>query len=795
MDFDLDSRCARLSVGELADFAAERIGRAAQHSGPWRAKVGTQWHEELRARERATESGALFEVPIRAAVIHRGWRIELTGRIDQLVPAQPPRPVLLREVKTITSALPASAETLRETYGSYIVQLATYAALRRMEASETPLSAELVFVEIATGILQTLPLDRTDELLFSQRLEQLTAFLDEQHRSRERLRGLHVRAPFSELRPGQADASQALADALQRARVIAFEAPTGFGKTGILLEAALRRLQQGHQRRLIYLTSKGTGQLQVTQTLARMTAPHAGEPASPSPAVWQVRSKSEHCINSQFACSPEHCDYLQDLKARWKTGGLSRFYLLDQHPRDLESLRRAGRDAAVCPYEITRTALAYNEVWVGDYNYVFGTGTRVLFDEQPGFDPAQTLLVIDEAHNLPSRAAEARSHVVSLEQAQRALSELEHAEAPRGLVRAWTAWTQLLATLPVTDAADAALEDDVADTVRRVTDQLAAAPLPDLPLDVTEILWTMAELDAWLHDPEITRLIWSPRPGELRLTCLDAAGAISSILSRYGAVILASATVGEVSDFATALGLSQPATLDEGSSLLKVTAPAPWRSGSFRVGYDLRVDTRFRKRAETATETAMTVARLRAASPAAVVVFFPSYRYAETVTRELERVRPALRVALQPRSGTLADLQSWIDESLLLADALFLVLGSSFSEGIDFLGGRVTHAMVVGPALPEVNAVQRARLAALSNVPAESAFRRVYQVPGMQKVNQALGRLVRAPGQRAVVLLHCERFADRTFQELLAPEYRGGTALCTDAELDAWLASPPPSPA
>lgn len=793
MDFDLDSRCARLSVGELADFAAERIGRATHSSGAWRAKVGTQWHEELRKREQATESGALFEVPIRAAVVHRGWKIELTGRIDQVVPAQPPRPVLLREVKTITTALPASAETLRQTYGSYIVQLATYAALRRMDAAEPALAAELVFVEIATGILQTLPLDRTDELLFTQRLEQLTSFLDEQHRSRERLRGLRVHAPFSELRPGQADASRALADALERNRVIAFEAPTGFGKTGILLEAALRRLQQGHQRRLIYLTSKGTGQLQVTQTLARMTAPRVGELPSSSPAVWQVRSKSEHCINAHFACTTEHCGYLQDLTGRWKAGGLSRFYLLDHHSRDLESLRQAGRDASVCPYEITRTALAYNEVWIGDYNYVFGTGTRVLFDEQPGFDPAQTLLVIDEAHNLPSRAAEARSHFVSLEQAQRALSELEHADAPRALVRAWTAWTQLLATLPVTDAADPALEDDVADTVRRVTDQLAAAPLPDLPLDVTEILWAMAELDQWMHDPEITRLVWSPRPGELRLTCLDAAGAIGATLSRYGAVILASATVGEVGDFSTALGLPRVEITAGEPALLKVTAPAPWRSGSFRVGYDLRVDTRFRRRAETTPETARTVARLRAASPTAVAVFFPSYRYAEAVMRELERAHPALRVALQPRSGTLADLQSWIDESLLLADALFLVLGSSFSEGIDVLGGRVTHAMVVGPALPEVNAIQRARLAALSTLPAEAAFRRVYQVPGMQKVNQALGRLVRAPGQHAVILLHCERFADRTFNELLAPEYRGGTALCTDAELDAWLASPPPS--
>src|SRR5690606_27293616 len=116
------------------------------------------------------------------------------------------------------------------------------------------------------------------------------------------------------------------------------------------------------------------------------------------------------------------------------------------------------------------------------------------------------------------------------------------------------------------------------------------------------------------------------------------------------------------------------------------------------------------------------------------------------------------RVALQPRLSDLAAQSAWVDESLAFTDALFLVLGSSFAEGIDTLGGRVSHAMVVGPALPEVNAVQRARLDALSRLGRDAAFQRVYQIPGIQKVNQALGRLVRAPGHRAKVLLQCRRF-------------------------------------
>jgi Rad3-related DNA helicase len=124
-----------------------------------------------------------------------------------------------------------------------------------------------------------------------------------------------------------------------------------------------------------------------------------------------------------------------------------------------------------------------------------------------------------------------------------------------------------------------------------------------------------------------------------------------------------------------------------------------------------------------------------------------------------------------------------------MADALFLVLGSSFAESIDVLGGRVTHAMVVGPALPEVNAVQRARLAEATRngLSRDAAFRRVYQIPGMMKVNQALGRLVRAPGQHARVVLHCRRFLESTYSSLLASEYQRGANLHSDHDLKTWL--------
>jgi Rad3-related DNA helicase len=205
------------------------------------------------------------------------------------------------------------------------------------------------------------------------------------------------------------------------------------------------------------------------------------------------------------------------------------------------------------------------------------------------------------------------------------------------------------------------------------------------------------------------------------------------------------------------------------------------------VAVDVRVDTTYRHRGGHYGTTAAAIEAMHAAARGCIAVFFPSYAYAETIQRTLEQGGSPLRVALQPRLPDLAAQTAWMEESLAFTDVLFLVLGSSFAEGIDLLGGQVTHAMVVGPALPEVNAVQKARLDAFSGLGRDTAFRRVYQIPGLQKVNQALGRLVRAPGQRAKVLLHCRRFAETSYASLLAPEYQHYREIADDAGLQEWL--------
>ena len=955
MLFDLDQRTANLSVGEFADFTLGPRDASGGPPGLWRAQLGTQWHRQLRERTAAEHAEAEFEIAIDGRVFHRGWTLTLTGRIDQLVPAA--THLTLREIKTVIRPLPADESELRAEYPGYFVQLATYAALRRIAASDSSppsalrpppsvsaLRAELVFVEVGSGLMQTVVLTTADDALFRTQLERVAEFLALRQRARARLRHLRFRPPFAEFRPGQEHALAALQAAIgHQQSAILLEAPTGFGKTGVLLEAALTHLRAAHFERVLYLTGKATGQLQVVRTLQAMTSPTAecnplgytsaiaspgiaaasappvspaechplddnsptapsGEcnplgytfaaapiaPADGNPepgtrnskpgtrnpesetqpaapvAVWVVRPKSEHCVNTTFHCVRATCPYLADMASRWPRSGLARFYLNENEPRDLASLRAAGREALICPYEITRTALGFNDVWIGDYNYVFAPANRSLFFEQPGFDPARTLLIIDEAHNLPARVADAYSHSFSAAEADTVRAALYRTRSLTQLAEAWDHWTHFLHQLTHRDALALADEDDARHLLEQVARLVTTVPLDYATLgpEASELLWQVPALvDQLENNAALTRHWWCPRTGELAVTCLDAAPAIGAALREFGGVVLASATFGPEGEYAESLGLDDPPApeppppaeppgrlgkltkrdtrrlfkqLTSGAELLKVEetraaavtclrAGTPWRDDAYDVACDLRVDTTFQHRACHYATTAATIVAMHAttidsgrdprssrgheaephAPPAslltsaatgfrpAIAVFFPSYAYAEAILHELEAQGAPLRVALQQRLADLAAQAAWVEAALAEADALFLVLGSSFAESIDVLGGRVTRALVVGPALPEVNAVQRARMATLAPLGREAAFRRVYQIPGMQKVNQALGRLVRAPGQRAKVLLHCRRFAEPSYAELLDPDYRGGVQLTTDAELSAWFESGP----
>ncbi|MEZ5276297.1 MAG: helicase C-terminal domain-containing protein [Opitutaceae bacterium] len=779
MQIDLHARKVTLAVGEWADLNFGPTRSEAGRAGLWRARLGQAWHIEMQEQTLRSAPDARFEVPITGDLLRGNWTIGFNGRIDQVIDR--PDRTRLREIKTVRTPLPAPGSELRARHQSYFRQLVAYRTLARgsPEFATREIEAELVFIDIDSGITQTVELTTEDEKDFESRIDALLHFVESRRDGLERLAALHFAPAFAHPRPGQESIQQELREAGRASRLVCFEAPTGYGKTGSILEYALHELQAGHVTRVIYLTGKSTGQLQVTRQLDQML----GDP--PGARRWQMRSKAEHCINDVYHCFSDCCPYLDGQEERWPDSGLATRLTAIDFPRSLEAVRDIGRDARVCPYEITRAALPLNEIWVGDYNYLFAPANRGMFDAIPGYNPSETLLIVDEAHNLPGRVADSHSVAVDASGAQETLSALEDIGASKGLRHSWREWTLFLSLLKAVESLDPFQEAEIRDLLGAVGREIERTP-PDfatLGPRACETLFQSLELVHPSESIPLPRLWWSPANGSLESTCLDAAEAIRETLDPFRQVLFLSATLSPIDDFAERCGLKN-STHEQPFHLV---AQTPWRTGAYRVAVDLRVDTRYRQREHHLPTTSATIAALHEHLPGPVAAFFPSYAYARAAERDLARSQPLLRVSMQRARQTLAEQNTFIEEALAFSDVLLLVLGSGYAEGIDLLGGRVGSALVAGPALPEVNAIQEARLGLHRHEPREVGFRRVFQIPGMQKVNQAIGRLVRAPGQRARIVLHCRRFSEASYHDLLDPEYRNGTWLTDDDAFVNWL--------
>jgi DNA excision repair protein ERCC-2 len=774
MQIDSANRTVQLSVRELANF--RQIPHSSKLGGQtWRAGVGQQWHKTAEGQTQAQHPTARFEVSLSAKWKHKEWQFTFKGRIDQLIPDG--SGLMIREVKTVRALLPASAETLFNRYPDYFTQAASYLQLARVlpEFAGMQLAAELYFIDIENGAVQAVPLTQADEDRFSQQLEQLLPFLNDRRQARLRLNDANIKPAFAQLRPGQAELFKSLELAALQAKSVLLQAPTGFGKTGVVLQHALQQMKAGLYQRCIYLTSKSSGQLETIRQLQRMLG---GELR-----YLQMRNRAEHRIDSAaHSCSGDtRCE--DELGLRWSQADIHPMELFEQGTVSLESAKALGAETGVCPYALSRGCLPFAELWVGDSNYIFSPASQSVFFEAQGFDAAETLLIIDEAHNLPQRAADALSVEFKTGEFLFALEALQSAAAPRRLIQIGQELSRVIEAQASGQALSANAIYEILDLSEDFSLQLKETQLDHAQIApfALELSYRIPQLAQALAGPNHEWLHWLPSAGYLRATCLDARSWIAQCISPFASSILMSATLNPIDAFSESCGLAA-------TQAVHIQGHTPWRESAYEVAVDCRVDTRFKKREAHYETTARTVSALCQYSPAVpVAVFFPSYQYAENIRTYLEAVDPGLRILLQPRAVDLAAQENFIDEGLLMADALFLILGSSYAEGVDKLGGRIDQVMVVGPALPEVNAVQQAKIDAHPSISREAAFRDVYIIPAMRRIHQALGRIVRAPGQQARVLLHGRRYTEAAYQQQLAPEYQTQLQIKNETQLHEWL--------
>ena len=774
MEINAVERTIQISVGELARF---QNGVHDYVSGglEWRAELGRKWHDTINEETKKEDPLAQFEVTIKQNVFIHNWNFQITGRIDQIVSGNQRRKKLI-EIKSVSHPLPEKEEYLKEKYPHYFAQVAIYKYLAERDSKLSALgfSAEIHFVDINSGIHQNVSLDEDAEDIFKQQTNALLPFLNDRLNAKIRLNDIALVSPFPELRDGQADLLIKLEKASLDGSHILLQAPTGFGKTGIVLHHAFTHMKKGFYERLIYLTSKSTGQIQTLKQLNKTGVLRN----------IQMRNRNELSINSDsHQCSLDtKCD--ESFNKRMDVTGLDPEFLFESGNFSTEEAKEKGIEFGLCPYALTKWALQFAEIWIGDTNYLFAPNSRNVFWETYGFNPQKTLVIIDEAHNLPERTADALSFQLSSKSWEYII---ENTLLSEGKLTLYNIGSEILAFLKklkekeLLSATDTYLFLDLMDDF---SSELKETHIDSDSINRNEInkLYEIPQIAEKLKNDKENYLLWSPQKEHLTISCLDPSDWISNCLKPFASSIHMSATLEPFDYYQEKIGLPK-------SELSYAKGFAPWRSDAYTVAFDQRVDTRYKERANYYLITAETILKTFQYSKKPIVVFFPSYQYAQDVKTYLNEIDSFLPVITQEKKISLDEQKAFIEESVSTHCILFLILGSSFTEGIDTLGGKIESAIVVSPALPQINLLSETKMNQALQYNTNNAFQKTYIIPAFQKIHQALGRLARAPGQKAKILLHCRRFLSPQYKNLLAEEYNSGTIIKNSNDLESWLST------
>jgi len=755
--FDDAQRTLRLSVRDLVTAgppSGHLVLSSAQRAVD-RMASGREAHALWQSRQQAADPNYLPEVPLQHTLQVGDWTVELAGRADGITVT--PSGAFLEEVKA--TALPARQlyQTTLASFPGYVNQLEVYLWLYHLTRGEDPLG-QLVLLSLLDGSRHLLPVpfDPGEVAAFVHR--RLGFIL----RTRERYlawmaarRAQIVPLPFPTWRPGQEDLSARATQALEQEHPLLVAAPTGIGKTAAVLHGVLR-YAFAHDKRVFWCTSRNTQRAGVLQTLDRFRAQGLRLRRTVLPA------RQASCLQPVMACRPDLCPHAEGYYDKREDHDVM------QQVEAAEGLlpedaRATGEQLSLCPAELLLDASERVDVVIGDVHHALhptGHVKRLFGPEHAG----DWIVVVDEVHQLPERARGWASPRLPLQLIHAAHAQLEEH--------------------PVFEA----FRQGVAEARDRVLGRLHAHPQGDptyvsrFPADLfTDVLAQLDELsleyalhrstvpvehDHFLElhhrlrtfqtvlaeeDPEMAHLV-TPEGDQagLQLLCLDAAPHLAARFEGLGGLLGCSATLKPAQFFQRTLGLPQ-----DDHHVVEVDSPFPREHQAVWVAP--WVSTAYKDRDRDRAATRKLLEEFLRGTPGHAALFFSSFDVKAQLLHDLDvgsRVlldqHPAM--ATEARTALLAQLDPDAPPAVLTA-----VLGGAFAEGVDLPGGALRGIAIVGPALPPVGLPLQ--------LLADSFERRFGEgypyaawIPGMTKVVQAAGRLVRSPTDRGCILLVGRRF-------------------------------------
>ncbi|QWU15967.1 Rad3-related DNA helicase [Paenibacillus sophorae] len=575
--------------------------------------------------------------------------------------------------------------------------------------------------------------------------------------------------PFPAYREGQRRLAGAVYKSIADGVNLFAQAPTGIGKTMSTLFPAVKAMGEGLLRGLFYLTAKTVTRVAAQDAFALMSS------CGLHLHVVTITAKEKACFREEGLCGADYCPFADGYYDR--INGALMDMLRSETLMDRHVLEKYARKHTVCPFELSLDAAYASDAVICDYNYIFDPriGLKRLAEERK----KDTALLVDEAHNLVDRGREMFSAGLRkapfLALKRRYKGQNRALSAAAGGVNALFIalrkeceqsgsgkWSVYPGELP------GLLEAFVQEAERELLGP-APALLPegdqeDGLLDAYYDAQAMLRACKMYDERYITYAETEKGDVFLKLFNLDPSHLLTQSSKVFRSRIFFSATLSPLHYYREMLGA--------GEDDYSLTIPSPFRKEQWEVGV-LPVSTRFRDRDDSLRPLSEALAAM-VARKGNYLVFFPSYQYLQKVYDAFAAILPGIRTLVQGSGMSEEERERFLgafrlgNEETLLG---FAVLGGIFSEGVDLPGDRLGGVMVVGVGLPQLG-LERNLLREYFGAQGKNGFDYAYVYPGMCKVLQAGGRLIRSEGDTGVILLADDRFLQPPYVWLLPEEWR-----------------------
>ena len=723
-------------------------------------------------------------------LVERGELVlQVSGRVDGYFPLQ--QPMLVEEIKTTRSRadmIPASVRSLH--WG----QARVYAWLLARDhglADDENIEVRLCYLQLDDDSEYLLSSTWTVAALagyYQQLVDRYVAFLQGLARW-QTVRDASITAmvfPYPQYRSGQRDMAVSIYRAMHAGTQLILQAPTGIGKTMGALFPAIKALSAATYDKLFFVSAKTSGHQVAARAVADLRS-----------AGLQLRditltAKDKICFTPGAPCDAEHCQYA--LGYYDKLAAVMAEVMADNQSLDRSYIEAKARAHQLCPFELELDLSLLADVVICDYNYVFDPAVylRRYFD-----NPEQRYgLLIDEAHNLVDRGRDMFSADISKDQLldlKRQL-QLHLPDVARSLGAANNQIMALLRPLRATFDQTGAVQcseppEKLLQALRRFSSaaetwlqQNQEAPFATSLLQVYFASLRFIRI-AEAYDKHYTCLVLQQRGGiVVKLYNINPGPGLATALSRVRSVVGFSATLMPQAYFQTLMGIAVDARW------YQIESPFdPANLGVFSTSY---ISTTYRDRGNSLYELVDTIATVIEQQAGNYLVFLPSFYYLDEVREKfVERYAAVPCVTQTPgmdeqaRQDFLQQFDDCSAEENVSADKHrktlvgFAVMGGVFGEGIDLKGKRLIGVIIAGVGLPQLG-IERDVIKDYFEQSGSSGqgFEFAYQYPGMNRVLQAAGRVIRSDTDRGIICLIDNRFNESRYRQLMPAGWQVKTA-------------------